>query len=121
MSNKNKNRPRPQNHQSSKASMTVEAPQDLPFVFRTDSGELVKIPAGTIFRPTGRAISDLSKALKFEGEKEEIAIVHNAATFDFIYSGFPVEIRESLNVIGAHELSSFTEAFTKHAGVNIPK
>ena len=121
MSNKNKNRNRPQNQQSNNSAIKVEAPQDRPFVFKTDSGEIVKIPAGTVFRPTGRAMSDLSRAMQFEGSKEEVAIAQNAATFDFIYSGFPSDVRESLNVIGAHELSAFTEAFTRHSGVNIPK
>ena len=112
--NRNRNR-RPQS-QPQGPQGGAQGPQDKPFIFKSKTGTTIRIPAGTPYVPSARAISNLNKAMQAD-EGSEIASL--AATFDVITSGFPAEIADTID-LALDELQTFTTAYQRFTGTDIP-
>lgn len=111
--NRNRNR-RPQQANQHDA----QGPEDKPFIFKSKTGTTIRIPAGTPYVPSARAVSKLAAAMESEGEGSEIAAL--AATFNLITSGFPAEVADKID-LALDELQAFTTAYQRFTGTSIPK
>ena len=107
MSNKNKNRPRPQVEQN--------LPEDKPFVFHSKTGSVIRIPRDVVFDPDADAALAIAEA-----EESGNGLQASAALLRMLRSGFPQDIADSLN-LKLSELEQFSREYFAFTGVEFPK
>ncbi|WP_102157708.1 hypothetical protein [Zhihengliuella halotolerans] len=100
----------------STAPKTASSDQDKPFVFKSKTGSTITIPGGTDFDPDADTMVAMRDAQRDHGDGLEAL----AATIDMIRSGFPAEIAEQIK-LKTSEVETFSRAYFKFAGVDLPK
>lgn len=112
MSNKNKNRPRPQQNRPQEH---VSASQDRVFVYKSKTGVVITIPDSVDYMPSARQASRVAACVEAGNELGALG-----ATFDLIVSGFPADVGDKID-LALDELQDFTSLFQMHRGISIPK
>ena len=107
MSNKNKNRNRPQVEQ--------KLPEDKPFVFHSKTGSVIRIPRDVVFDPDADAALAIAEA-----EESGNGLQASAALLRMLRSGFPQDIADTLN-LKLSELEQFSREYFAFTGVEFPK
>ena len=94
--------------------------QDKPFVFKSKTGAVIRIPSKVVYDPDMDAVANFQRARTAAEADPERELDMAIAMLEMVKSGFPKNIADTIK-LKSSELGDFMKGYFEHTGTDIPK